>query len=130
MLNISSLIDLYLLLVPPPPPPPIGSGGRENAMIEMERIQNMNLGEGKEADGKVEDDRADGERERRGFTSNINQNCEWASLARLLALELAQPSKEENTRRARHLSGFRRNRRGSRLQHPRDVDILSGLYDN
>ena len=63
MLNISSLIDLYLLLVPPPPPPPIGSGGRENAMIEMERIQNMNLGEGKEADGKVEDDRADGERE-------------------------------------------------------------------
>ena len=44
-------------------------------MIEMERIQNLNLELGQEADGKVEDDRMDG----RGFTSNINQNCEGAS---------------------------------------------------
>ena len=48
-------------------------------MIEMERIQNLNLELGQEADGKVEDDQTDGRTDGRGFTSNINQNCEGAS---------------------------------------------------
>ena len=86
-------------------------------MIEMERIQNLNLELGQEADGKVEDDQTDGrtdgrtrfhiEHQSKLRRSLASSACTSRALAQLLA---------ENARRPRHLSAFRVIMSGSRLK--------------
>ena len=77
-------------------------------MIEMERIQNLNLGQ--EADEKVEDDQRT-----RFHIEHQSKLRRGLARAASLRLQLARLF-EENARCPRHLSAFRHNMRGSRFK--------------